>query len=299
MENNKRFTAPMGAGFVVLASLVYGSYGVWTKLMGDYFGIFTQAVFRAGIVVLFLMLLAIGRKQLSRLYWRRDALLIIFLLISDLLIPAPIYYAVNKVGVGLAMGIAYAGAVLGAFFFGWLLSRERYTQDKWLSTVFGIVGLWLVFSPNIQAFGLLAMVAALASGLGSGLNMVVNKKLRYSPVQTALLTWTTTVLANLPFIFILHEQIPTVNLTMHWLYLVLFSLASLTASWSLISGLKLIDAGTAGILGLLEIVFAIILGIVLFKEQLTFIVLSGMSCIIAAAAIPYITHYKNQMVSKK
>jgi drug/metabolite transporter (DMT)-like permease len=57
---------------------------------------------------------------------------------------------------------------------------------------------------------------------------------------------------------------------------------------------KLIDAGAAGILGLLEIVFGILFGAVLFGERPGPIVLIGAAVIIAAAAVPYIRDYNTQ-----
>jgi len=259
--------------------------------MGDTFGSFIQAVLRSSLVVVFLLLIAMWRKELSKIHWRRDAWLLAGQLISSLLIAAPLYYAVLKVGVGLGMGITYAGIILGAFLFGWLFNKEHYTKDKWLSTALGILGLWLVFTPNLQALGFLAMGAALLSGLASGLNMVVNKKLQYSASQTAIMTWAATAIVNVPFVFLLGERVPELNVS--WVYLVLFAVASLAASWTLITGLKLIEAGAAGILGLLEIVFGIVYGVVFFKEQPSTLSLVGMAAIMAAAAVPYIQHYNN------
>src|SRR5687767_6345273 len=136
-------SAPLGAGLVVLSSVVYASYGIWATLMGDFFGDFMQAVLRSLLVVLLLLPFAIWRKRLSRIHWRRDAWLLGGLLVSTVLISAPFYYAVQIVGVVLGGAVAYAGIVLGVFFFGWLFGGERYTKDKWVSTILGITGLWL------------------------------------------------------------------------------------------------------------------------------------------------------------
>ena len=67
------------------------------------------------------------------------------------------------------------------------------------------------------------------------------------------------------------------------MYLVVFAVASLATSWFFIKGLKLIDAGAAGILGLLEIVFGVLFGIIFFGERIGFVVMLGMAVIVAAA----------------
>ena len=255
-------------------------------------GVQTCALPISSLVVIFLLPIALWRKELSKIHWRRDAWLLAGQLISSLLIAAPLYYAVLRVGVGLGMGITYAGIVLGAFLFGRLFNKERYTKDKWISTLLGILGLWLIFTPNLKALGFVAMGAALLSGLASGLNMVVNKKLKYSASQTAIMTWIATAIVNIPFVFLLSERVP--DLSINWIYLVLFALASLAASWTLITGLKLIETGAAGILGLLEIVFGIVYGMFFFREHPNSLSILGMAAIMMAAAIPYIQHYNSR-----
>lgn len=292
MKNKKSSGAPLGASLVVVSSLIYASYGVWITLMGDSFGGFIQAVLRSSLVVIFLLPIAIWRKELTKIHWRRDVWLILGLLVSSLFVAAPLYYAILNVGVGLGMGITYAGIVLGAFFFGWLFNKEKYTKDKWISTFLGILGLWLIFTPNLQALGFLAMGAALLSGFASGLNMVINKKLKYSASQTAIMAWIASAIINIPFVFLLGEHIPEISIS--WLYLLLFAFASLAASWALIAGLKLIEAGAAGVLGLLEIVFGIIFGVIFFNEQPGVLSLLGMAAIMCAAAIPYVQHYNKR-----
>lgn len=42
MENNKDRSA-YGAGLVLLSTLMFGSYGVWSRLIGDAMGNFFQA----------------------------------------------------------------------------------------------------------------------------------------------------------------------------------------------------------------------------------------------------------------
>lgn len=295
MQAKKQTSTPLGASLVVLSSIVYASYGVWITLTGDFFGDFTQAVLRSLLVVILLLPIAIWRRQLSAMHWRRDAWPIVGLFVSAILISAPLFYAVKIVGVGLGIAIMYAGIVLGAFLFGRIFAGERYTKDKWLSTIFGIAGLWLVFTPSTKAFGVIALLAALVSGLASGLNMVVNRKIRYSALQTTILAWGATVIANIPLIFILGEPVPAVQLDIHWLYLLLFAVASCAGSWLLISGLKLIEAGAAGILGLLEIVFGVLFGVMFFSEQPSFVAMLGMVCIMVAATIPYGMHYRRKL----
>ena len=58
--------------------------------------------------------------------------------------------------------------------------------------------------------------------------------------------------------------------------------------WLVIEGFKYVEASIGGLLGLLEIVFSIGLGILIFHEGLTIRVVIGAALILIAAALPHI-----------
>jgi drug/metabolite transporter (DMT)-like permease len=287
----KKSAAPLGASLIVLSSLFYASYGIWTTLMGNFFGGYTASAFRSGLVLLILAPLALMYHQFGSLNWRRNWKYLIGLLLSAILVWGPLYYAILNAGVGISLAINYACIVIGMFLFGWLFAGERFTKDKRLSAALGLIGLALIFSPSISGIGWLALGAAAISGLSSAAHMVIAKKLPYNATQSTVLVWAASLIANIPMAFLLGESFPVINWHMEWLYLIIFAIASVAASWTFIKGLKLIDAGAAGILGLLEIVFGVLFGIVFFSERPSLIVLLGATVVIAAAAIPYLKDY--------
>lgn len=288
---NRKINAPLGASLVVLSSLFYASYGVWTKLLGDYFAAFTQAALRHMVTASILIASAILLRQFGRIHWRRDAGWFALSALTSAIIPASLYYAILNAGLGVGLSLAYIGIVIGMFFFGWMFARERFTRDKWLSTALGIGGVLLVFAPSLSFAGWLPLVAAFGGGITTGLNIVIAKKLRYSASQTAAIVWTLGVFANIPLVFVFSEPVDVFHWDIAWLYLVVFGVVSVVASWSMIKGVKLIEAGAAGILGLLEVVFGVLFGVVLFAERPQPIVIVGMLCILLAAAIPYVKDY--------
>lgn len=290
----KKSAAPLGAGLVVLSSIFYASYGVWTSLMGTFFGSFTASALRCVLVLGGLYAMALVRRELQKINWRRDYKWLLAMTVSSVLVSAPLYYAVLEAGIGITLAIAYIGIVIGMFIFGWLFEAERFTKDKLLATGLGIVGIALVFLPSFKTVGWFALAAALLAGLATALNMATTKKVPYNGTQSAILVWASGVIANIPMIFLLSESIPVFEWRVEWLYLLLFAAASLVASWTFIKGLKLIEAGAAGILGLLEVVFGVLFGVIFFHERPDIIVLLGIASIIAAAAIPYLQHYNAQ-----
>jgi drug/metabolite transporter (DMT)-like permease len=294
MKAQKASRAPIGASLIVLSSVFYATYGVWTTLMGNFFGSFTASALRCVLVLVGLLIIAMARRELQKINWRRDYKWLAMMVVSSVFVSAPLYYAVLHAGVGISLAIAYIGIVIGMFVFGWLFEKERFTKEKLVATMLGIFGLLLVFSPSIKLGGWLALVGALVAGLATAANMTTTKKVPYNGSQSAILSWSSGVIANVPMVFLFDEPLPSVGWHAQWGYLLLFAVASLVASWTFIKGLKLVEAGAAGILGLLEVVFGVLFGVIFFYERPSLAVLAGMASIVAAAAIPYLQHYNTR-----
>ena len=285
-------SAPLGASLIVLSSVFYASYGIWTTLMGNFFGGYTASVIRSVLVLLVLVPIAVWRRQLARVRWLRHGGYFLGLILSSVVVWGPLYFAILNAGVGLSLAVAYASIVIGMFFFGWLLAGERFTKDKWLSAGLGLAGLWLVFAPSFSAgLGLFALAAAALSGVGSAAGAVIVKKLPYSAAQSTIIWWAASLIANTAVTIILGESLPAIGWYAPWFFMVIFVVTSIISSWSFVKGVKLIEAGAAGILGLLEIVFGVLFGAIFFSERPNALALSGVAVIILAAAIPYIKDY--------
>jgi drug/metabolite transporter (DMT)-like permease len=94
-------------------------------------------------------------------------------------------------------------------------------------------------------------------------------------------------------------QLPP-SFSMVWLWQLCYSIASLFAFWLVIEGFKRVDATVGSLIGLLEIVFGVVLGILIFSEKLTMSVTLGGLFIVSAAAIPHVYSFlkRNQAVIK-
>lgn len=281
----------MGASLVVLSSFFYASYGIWTKLMGDFFQGYTASALRSILVVLILLPIAITLRQLQPLRLRTNWRYMTGMLIASLFTWGPLYYAILHAGVSISLAVTYASIVIGSFLFGRLFAGESLTKDKIISAGLGTVGLGLIFTPTFSHVGWLALTGAVVSGLSAGANTVFSKQIRYNSAQSTLFLWVASIVANVLMALALKEHSPAVGWHMEWLYLLCFAIASIVASWSLVKGVKLIDVGAAGVLGLLEIVFGVLFGVLFFKEHPSWIALLGVGIIILAAAIPYLKDY--------
>jgi len=290
----KKRSAPLGASLVVFSSVFYASYGIWTKLMGNFFGGYMASALRSVLVLLILVPITFRLRKFQPLKLKDNWHYILGMIFASFFIWGPLYYAILHAGVGLALTVAYASIVIGTFFFGRLLANERLTKDKWISACLGIIGLGFIFLPNTSHVAWFALGAAALSGVGSALNTVITKKIPYNATQTTVVMWVASVIGNAIMAAILREAIPKIGLHRQWLYLLVFAIASVIATWTLIKGIKLIEAGAAGVLGLLEIVFGVGFGMLFFHERPAAIALVGALLIITASSIPYIRDYNAQ-----
>jgi drug/metabolite transporter (DMT)-like permease len=141
----KAIKAPLGASLIVASSFFYASYGIWTKLMGNFFGGYTASAWRSVLVVALLAPFAVAYKKLGPLNLKQTWPYILGMIVASFFIWGPLYYAILHAGIGISLAINYASIVLGMFFFGWLWAHERFTKDKLLSAILGLTGIALVF----------------------------------------------------------------------------------------------------------------------------------------------------------
>jgi drug/metabolite transporter (DMT)-like permease len=281
-----------GSSLVVLSSVFYGSYGIWTRLMGSNFGPFMQAWIRAALVIAVLLPIALKTRRWQPVRWRADkAKLGVFVVVNSL-ISASQYYATIHIGIGLTLLTLYAGYLMSMFLFGWMFNGERYTVDKLAATILALLGLALTFTPSLGHTELLPFLAALLAGVGIGAEMVTVQKFAYDSVQTTILAWATGMVGSVPLAFILHEHAPGLHMYAQWGYVLIFVVACIASSWLSFHGAQLVEAGVVGILGLLEVVWGLVFGVLFFSERPALLAYIGASCILAAAAIPYLKELK-------
>jgi drug/metabolite transporter (DMT)-like permease len=289
MKSNKS-GASLGAGLVILSSFFYASYGIWTKLMGNFFGGYSASALRSVVVLLILVPAALILRKFEPLNLKKNWLYILGITAASFFVWGPLYYSILHAGVGIAITINYASLMIGLLFFGWLFNKEKFTREKWLSAIIGIAGLVLVFSPGSSNghLEIIALFAAALSGISTSLMSIIIKFIPYNATQATVVSWVTSVFANFAMAWLFKETIPAFGFQAQWIYLVLFAVASIAASLMLNRGIKLIDAGVAGILGLLEIVFGVLFGVLFFSEKPTLIAIVGVALIIISASIPYV-----------
>jgi drug/metabolite transporter (DMT)-like permease len=281
----------LGSSLVIGSSFFYASYGIWTKLIGDAFSGYSASALRSVIVVLLLLPIALITKKVEPLNLRHNYKATLGLIVFSCMIWGPLYYAVLKAGVGIALTVSYVSIVIGSFIFGYIFNKESLTKIKVASLILGILGLSLIYSPQAGDAKALAIIAAIVAGLATAANTIIIKKVDYGPTQSTLLMWYTSIVANLFMATVLKESLH-VGSAINYLYLTLFAISSILATLMLVKAVKIMDVSIAGILGLTEIVFGVLFGLMFFNEHLNLSQILGIIIIIGACALPYAKAFK-------
>jgi len=284
-----------GILYILASTVMFGSYGVWSVLMGDSFGIFYQGWARTFIIAVTLFPIVYFRKeiiQIKKIDWKWMSVF----LIATSLTQAPIYYAFNHMDIGTATLLFFVGMVITMYIFGFIFLAEKATKVKIISLFIACLGLYITFSFSIVTFTLLAAGMALLNGVATGVELASSKKLTgsYSPLFITWLSWIIIAITNGIVSIALGEvqHLPEFNLA--WLYLVIYALVSLLGFWFAIEGYKNTEAGVGGLLALLEVVFAVIFGAIIFSQPLSLRIAFGGILILFAAALPHILYFRTK-----
>ena len=278
-----------GILLILISSLMFGSYGVWSKLIGGDFGNFYQGWTRALIIVIFTFPFLYFTKQIIPIPKKDWKWLGIFLLFTSGT-QAPLFYAYNNMDIGTATLLFFVSMLITMYTVGLIFLGEKLNKVKFISFVLAILGLVVTFKLSLTVFAIFAGLMAILNGIASGGEVSFSKKLtgNYSALYVTWLSWLVILITNAPISILIGEIQHVPSLSMVWLWQIGYTIASLLGFYLIIKGLKSVEASIGGLLGLLEIVSSIIFGIIIFNEGLSMQVIIGGSLIITAAALPHI-----------
>lgn len=273
---------------MILASAVcFGSYGVWSRLLGHEFGVFYQAWIRSAIILAILLPIAIFGKHLKPIR-KEDRKWFSITVFFTIFTQAPLYFAFNHLSLGVATFIFYGFFLLASYITGWLFLSEKMTLVKSISFFLSILGLSLTFDFSLTFFSIGAMFLAALGGFASGGEVATSKKStdRYSSLQVTVYSWILVLVTHLPISLLAHERQWLPEWNIEWLAMLSYALSGLGGFWLVIEGFRRVDASIGGLIGLLEIILSALFGILFFQDQLTISVVLGGVIITLAAILP-------------
>lgn len=270
---------------------MFGSYGVWSKLIGSSLGVFFQGWTRGLILTLILVPILIYRKEIIPIKKNDIGWLIIFLFFTSAT-QAPIFYAFTHMDIGSASLLFFVTMLLTMYIVGFIFLKEKVTKFKLISFFLALLGLYTIFSFSLQRFTLFAASMATLNGVASGGEVSFSKKLTgaYSPLYVSLMSWFIIIPTNGFFSILLGEKQLLPGFHIFWLWQLCYIIVSLFAFWFVMGGLKYVEVSIGGLIGLLEVIFSVLFGILLFGESLTTRIILGAVLILSAASLPHINN---------
>ena len=277
-----------GTVFVLMSAFFYASYGVWSRLMANHFGEFSQAWTRAlALLVGTLVLNAIFKffKPINK----KDR--VWFLVIGMMgLNQAPLFYGFTHLNIGTATLIFYAALLTGGYLIGKFSFKEKITKVKWISLGLALLGMLVIYQLTLNSNQLLAAGLTVLAGLmGSG-GVVFSKKLsgEYPEIQIMTSYFISITVVNFILSYIFKDALPIFGFSVPWLAQFGYLIAFLVANLAVIQGFKYLEPSVGSLIGLVEIIFGVVFGMMLFGETVGLGVILGSILILAAAVLPNI-----------
>ena len=270
-----------------LASFLWGLWGVFSRFLGLSFGVFYQSFSRSLIlfvIVLFFVLLKKSWRKIERgdLKW--------FFIISagGLVSGTGSFIGFNHLAISTTLFYYYVGCVIGSYLFGKLFFSEKLTKIKLIALALCLAGLLTVFYSAVKQGEIIFIALTLAAGFGGAMWGIFSKKItvKYSLAQIFLIDNFNFTIGCLILTIIFGETIILPSFSLLWLYVILFSLSVLAASFFHFYGFKYVQAQIGSLILLLEVIFGIFFGWLFYKETLTLLTFLGGMMIIFGAALP-------------
>ena len=265
-----------GAVALITATVLYGLYGTYSRMIGVGFGVFTQAWVRdciAAIISLTIVVLGRKWKNVQPADWKWIAVWIGV----DTLSSVGIFVAFNKLEIGLAYFIFYVGIVVAGYVLGTLMWSEKLTRVKLMSLAASVLGLGLLYSFGIHVADIGWFLLAFLSGCGIGSWNLIAKKFssHYDGSEIVFLNSLLGFFLSVCIAMVRGEGMPHVAISVQWLGILLYALSQQCTVWLVVYGFKHIGAQQGTLIMPLEAVWGAVFGFLFFDESLSFSVVMG------------------------
>lgn len=261
------------------------------KLIGDTIPIFYQSLSRniliAFVSLVFLMIYK-GRFRITR---KEDVIKIIarssfgFINITTALI------AFQKLSIGLAYILFFAGLLFGSFAIGAFYSKEKLNRIKVISLFLTVIGVVMAYAYRIEISGeLIYVVLAIVSGVCVAFWNIFAQFISDDISATALNFYDAILLMTFSLVASLFVQerwvAPTVSIG--WIANIGMAVTFIFAGILVPYGFRKVEAQIGSILMPLEIVFGVVFGYIFFRDAIHITLVMGCILIIIASVLPHV-----------
>ncbi len=284
-------TSFVGILAILFSTMIYGSFGVFTRHLSNGFQPLSQQYSRSIFILLFtgIYILIYKNKKNSWVKIKREDLRWFFLLIlSSLFDVVLIFIAFNHTSIATSYFLFYSSIIITGMVLGRFLFADKLDTMKVVSLTLIFLGLVLVFSLEVNNKNVIYLFLALLSGISVGAWNVFSKKLssKYSTEQIIFVNFIFVAIVGFIISLLFGENLPIHIGFSDLAWLVGFSIAGLLAMALVIIGFRYLEAQKASLLMPVEIVFAVVFGYLFYGELISPSTLAGGVLIFIGAMIP-------------
>ena len=292
MKNTKY----LGFFFIIISAIIYGCNGFLARQLEVTFGSFsqqyTQCIISGTVALVLILVLKIKMRAVSK----RDIIPFATFLLASGFISVLLYTPFQRLQLGTVLFLYYSSMLITGVIGGAIFFKEKFTVVKIISFLFAIVGIILIYFSNIQISVDLVkyIILALLAGISIGVFSLSSKKLStdYSPTYIYFLSCVAAIVVAAIGALVIKEPLPVISISPAWGWIAIYSLAGVIANISMFNGFKYLEAQTATIVSISEILVAVLAGLIIYSEIPTVMTLIG-GILIVLANIIIIIKQKN------
>jgi drug/metabolite transporter (DMT)-like permease len=278
-----------GVLILVLATFLFGMYGIYSRFIGLGFEVFSQNWIRNAFVAILALVFVLFTKKWTSLK-RKDLPPLVGWVTCDALITICLFLSFNNLPIGTALFLLYSGTTVTGYIVGSVFLKEKLTVSKVFAIVFSLIGLFIIFGFSLShlpvQFILIAIVAGILGGVWNIFPKFISSS--YSSFQLIVFDAGAIFLTSLPLAMLFHQKAPAISLSLPWLGIVLYGLTQFIGDQLMIVGFRKVEAHMGSLVTPLEAVFGTIIAFLIFKESLSPLTLLGGGLVVIGAMTPHI-----------
>ncbi|KKU10528.1 MAG: hypothetical protein A2Z96_03430 [Spirochaetes bacterium GWB1_48_6] len=273
--------------FLIGSVVIYGLFGLFSRYT-KLFPPFSQGYIRYFIVLFTLAIFFISKKVVWKRIEKKDIKWFLTWILPASFQPILTFVAFNHLPVGTTYFILYSAMIIGGIISGKIFFSEKFNIKKIFSFILILSGLFLIYRSDITLIKSVYALLAILSGLILGFWATLSKKVSsdYSEFQMMLLDSLSTFVVGLIGAVAVNEKVPPISDIASWLWIIVFAISGIIASFCLIRGFKYVEAQSGSLILPTELIFASVFGYFFLGEILKVTTYMGGFLIILAAIMP-------------
>jgi drug/metabolite transporter (DMT)-like permease len=260
---------------ILLAALIFGSFGIFVRAIGTDITPFSQVMIRMSFATLVMLSFIVVTKKKIVFKWNDWYIFVIGGILGIGLMTVFFILGVLNTQIANVSLLLYTEPVF-AFLFGFLFLKERITKKMLLCITLSMLGIFCIFfnSKNfaLTTGGILGNVFALISAIFYACFPIAARmasKKNYDKFLITFLSFLFASIALMPVAFFLEKPLSLSAPTRTWFILFLYATLDLVSYVLISDGFKKLPASVGSLYLIFEPISAIIYGYVLFGETLS------------------------------